>query len=77
MIKIETRISDWITTLSHKFISSENDPHWAVKKDGGDFDQFTGATITPRAVINSSKRTAWLIQSLPEKLETLSVCEAN
>jgi electron transport complex protein RnfG len=29
----------------------END--WAVKKDGGEFDQFTGATITPRAVVRS------------------------
>ncbi len=27
--------------------------HWAVKKDGGDFDQFTGATITPRAVVGA------------------------
>jgi electron transport complex protein RnfG len=26
---------------------------WAVKKDGGQFDQFTGATITPRAVVRS------------------------
>jgi len=30
--------------------------HWAVKKDGGDFDQFTGATITPRAVVKAVKR---------------------
>jgi len=29
--------------------------HWAVKKDGGDFDQFTGATITPRAVVKAVK----------------------
>lgn len=29
---------------------------WAVKKDGGEFDQFTGATITPRAVVNAVKR---------------------
>jgi len=28
---------------------------WQVKKDGGDFDQFTGATITPRAVVNAVK----------------------
>lgn len=28
---------------------------WAVKKDGGDFDQFTGATITPRAVVKAVK----------------------
>ncbi|WP_066753455.1 electron transport complex subunit RsxG [Proteus myxofaciens] len=75
--KIETRISDWIYSLSDKFITSENDAHWAVKKDGGDFDQFTGATITPRAVVNASKRTAWLMQSLPEKIDTLAVCEAN
>jgi len=29
--------------------------HWAVRKDGGDFDQFTGATITPRAVVKAIK----------------------
>lgn len=29
---------------------------WAVKKDGGDIDQFTGATITPRAVVNAVRR---------------------
>lgn len=29
---------------------------WGVKKDGGDFDQFAGATITPRAVVNAVKR---------------------
>ena len=28
---------------------------WAVKKDGGDFDQFTGATISPRAVVERIK----------------------
>lgn len=75
--KIETRISDWIYSLSNKFITNEHDPHWAVKKDGGDFDQFTGATITPRAVVNASKRTAWLMQSLPERIDTLPICEAN
>ncbi|MEQ4923477.1 electron transport complex subunit RsxG [Proteus hauseri] len=75
--KIETRISDWIYSLSNRFITEENDPHWAVKKDGGDFDQFTGATITPRAVVNASKHTAWLMQSLPEQIATLPVCEAK
>jgi len=32
---------------------SLDNARWAVKKDGGDFDQFTGATITPRAVIKA------------------------
>lgn len=29
---------------------------WGVKKDSGDFDQFAGATITPRAVVKAVKR---------------------
>ncbi|WP_439287292.1 electron transport complex subunit RsxG [Lonepinella sp. BR2357] len=56
--KIDTRISDWILSFSHKKISQENLADWAVKKDGGQFDQFTGATITPRAVVNQVKRSA-------------------
>lgn len=51
--KIEIAKDDWITTFNH--LSLENTPEraWAVKKDGGDFDQFTGATITPRAVVKA------------------------
>ncbi len=48
--KIEIAKADWITTLSGK---SLDDARWAVKKDGGEFDQFAGATITPRAVVNA------------------------
>ena len=51
--KIETRISDWILSFAGKLFSLENESSWAVKKDGGQFDQFTGATITPRAVVNN------------------------
>ena len=50
--KIELKKSDWILTLTDKPIREVEDKKWFVKKDGGDFDQFTGATITPRAVIN-------------------------
>ncbi|EPL9568287.1 electron transport complex subunit RsxG [Providencia rettgeri] len=72
--KIETRISDWITHLSGKKIESPNDPKWAVKKDGGEFDQFTGATITPRAVVNATKRTAVFMQTIPQELATYPTC---
>lgn len=50
--KIELKKSDWILTLTNKQIRDAEDKKWFVKKDGGDFDQFTGATITPRALIN-------------------------
>ncbi len=47
--KINTNVSNWILGFTGK--SLNNPKGWAVKKDGGDFDQFTGATITPRAVV--------------------------
>ncbi|HFZ8996730.1 TPA: electron transport complex subunit RsxG [Citrobacter freundii] len=72
--KIELRVTDWITHFSGKSINGENDPHWAVKKDGGDFDQFTGATITPRAVVNAVKRAGLYAQTLPSQLSQLPAC---
>ncbi|MBJ9537182.1 electron transport complex subunit RsxG [Citrobacter braakii] len=72
--KIELRLSDWITHFSGKTIAAGNDAHWAVKKDGGDFDQFTGATITPRAVVNAVKRAGLYAQTLPAQLPQLSAC---
>ncbi|MBS1207134.1 MAG: electron transport complex subunit [Proteobacteria bacterium] len=72
--KIELRISNWITHFSGKKIESATDPHFAVKKDGGDFDQFTGATITPRAVVNAVKRTGLYATTLPEQLSRLPGC---
>lgn len=55
--KIDLRISDWILGFNGKKLTDSNASLWAVKKDGGQFDQFTGATITPRAVVNAVKRT--------------------
>ncbi|MDF1762774.1 MAG: electron transport complex subunit RsxG [Oleibacter sp.] len=54
--KIEARKSDWITKFVGKSLSNPEQDLWAVKKDGGEFDQFTGATITPRAVVIAVKR---------------------
>ncbi|MBN3133109.1 electron transport complex subunit RsxG [Pectobacterium brasiliense] len=75
--KIEARISDWITRFSGQTVQGEQDARWAVKKEGGMFDQFTGATITPRAVINSVKRSALYLQTLPPQINTLSACGEN
>ncbi|XES82439.1 electron transport complex subunit RsxG [Franconibacter pulveris] len=72
--KIETRISDWITHFAGKVIQGSDDATWAVKKDGGQFDQFTGATITPRAVVNAVKRAGLYAQTLPPQLAALPSC---
>jgi len=51
--KIEVTRSDWITRFNGLSLGNPPEAQWAVKKDGGPFDQFAGATITPRAVVNS------------------------
>ena len=49
--KVDIKKSDWILSFNNKSLSNPQSAGWDVKKNGGDFDQFTGATITPRAVI--------------------------
>lgn len=49
--KIERARSAWITVFDGLSLSNTPRAQWAVKKDGGRFDQFAGATITPRAVV--------------------------
>jgi electron transport complex protein RnfG len=50
--KIEVAKADWIHSFEGKALAAAR---WAVKKDGGEFDQFAGATITPRAVVKAVK----------------------
>ncbi|MDT8377075.1 MAG: RnfABCDGE type electron transport complex subunit G [Mariprofundaceae bacterium] len=45
--------SKWLGSFAGRTLDNVR---WAVKKDGGEFDQFTGATITPRAVIKAVKQ---------------------
>jgi Na+-translocating ferredoxin:NAD+ oxidoreductase subunit G len=53
--KIEEKRGDWILGFTGLFLGDPPEGQWAVKKDGGRFDQFTGATITPRAVVKAVK----------------------
>ncbi len=51
--KIEPAKDDWINRFNGRSLTDPDTAGWAVKKDGGIFDQFSGATITPRAVVNA------------------------
>ncbi len=59
---IEARRSDWIDGFRGRSLGNPPAPRWTVRKDGGDFDQFTGATITPRAVTRAIARTLALVE---------------
>lgn len=52
---IEVDKSNWINNFEGKSLKKPELYLWAVKRDGGSFDQFTGATITPRAVVDAVK----------------------
>lgn len=51
--KIELSKSPWIGAFAGTSLAAPDESGWAVKKDGGQFDQFAGATITPRAVVKA------------------------
>jgi Na+-translocating ferredoxin:NAD+ oxidoreductase subunit G len=55
--KIEASRSDWIYSFNGKSLTNPPLDKWKVKRDGGVFDQFTGATITPRSVVKAVKNT--------------------
>ncbi|MCG8435039.1 MAG: electron transport complex subunit RsxG [Gammaproteobacteria bacterium] len=55
--QIEITKTDWITHFAGKSLNDPIPQLWAVKRDGGVFDQFTGATVTPRAVVKAVKNT--------------------
>lgn len=55
--KVEETRSDWIFSFKGKSLTNPDMDGWKVKKDGGQFDQFTGATITPRAIVKGVKNT--------------------
>ena len=54
--KVDIRKSEWVTDFNQRSLADPALPGWNVKKDGGVFDQFTGATVTPRAVILATRR---------------------
>lgn len=53
---IEESRSDWIRGFAGRALGDPAPERWAVRRDGGDFDQFAGATITPRAVVAAVRR---------------------
>ena len=53
--KIEVKKDDWVLDFNGKSLAEPAPEKWGVRKDNGVFDQFAGATITPRAVVKAVK----------------------
>jgi len=65
---IELKKSHWILGFDGKSLSNPSPKQWKVKRDGGDFDQMTGATITPRAIVKAVKHALQYYQQNRQRL---------
>jgi len=70
--KIEAKKDDWIFSFNGLSYEETQNPQWGVKKDGGRFDQFSGATITPRAVVKTVKQGLQFFHEHQKQLLTVS-----
>ena len=61
--KVDIKKSDWVLGFNGHSLKNPEPAGWAVKKDKGVFDQFTGATITPRAVVAAILRALQFVQA--------------
>ncbi len=76
--KIDEKKSDWIIEqFNGKSLSDPPPEEWQVKRDGGEFDQFTGATITPRSVVKAVKNTLLFVEREGDALYAPAAAPAN
>lgn len=55
--RVESSKSDWARQFDGRSLSDPQADGWKIRRDGGDFDQLTGATVTPRAIVKAVKET--------------------
>ncbi len=60
---VERRKGNWLSQFVGRDIQYPQETAWRVKKDGGQFDQITGATITPRAIVQAVKKALLYYQN--------------
>ena len=64
----ENRDADWLKHFAGLSLLNPPQQRWTVRRDGGDFDAFTGATITPRAIVKAVRRTLEFYRGHQERL---------
>jgi electron transport complex protein RnfG len=55
--QIEVERSDWILQFSGTSLERPTRANWTIQRDGGEFDQMTGASVTSRAAVNAISQT--------------------
>ncbi len=71
--KMEVEKDDWILKFNGLSLDKLPQEQWQVKKDGGHFDAFTGATITPRGIIKAIVDALKFFRKNQTELLTLNI----
>lgn len=69
--KIEESKSDWVYQFDGKSLSNPGLEDWAIHRDGGAFDQLSGASVTPRAVVKAVRETLLYFDANREQIFTM------
>lgn len=69
--KIEESKSDWVYQFNGRSLGDPDLEDWYIRRDGGEFDQLSGASVTPRAVINAVRETLLYFDANRDQIFTI------
>jgi len=75
--KIDSARSDWVFQFEGHSLDNPLPEGWAIRVDGGEFDQLTGASVTPRAVIKAVRDTLIWFEAHRDEVFSLPATEAG
>jgi electron transport complex protein RnfG len=73
--RIHQSRSDWVYQFDGRSLTDPVDARWLLDVDGGEFDQITGASVTPRAIIKAIRETLLYFDANRDQLFTLPASE--
>ena len=66
--RVESTKSDWVKQFNGRSLLDPESTGWAIKGDGGQFDQLTGASVTPRAIVKAIRETLLYFEAHSEEI---------
>ncbi len=75
--RVESGKSDWVRQFDGRSLTDPATAGWAIKRDGGQFDQLTGASVTPRAIVRAIRETLQYFDAHAEEIFVLQQEDAE
>lgn len=65
---VESSKSDWVRQFDGRSLGDPQVDGWRIRRDGGEFDQLTGASVTPRAIVKAVRETLEYFEANSEQV---------